>query len=225
MNSTNNTQKKSKSAILAAIGMIVMILLSLTQLVPRLRLAGIAVLVGVAFFFIVKAVAKTPRPQSGLCFKSFFFDLKKPGVLLWTLLPIVTGIVPIFIGDLIFDHAFSAHVLDRVDGMLSFENILLLLFQVLILAWGEEIAWRGFFLGNSMKKFPFWLCAVVSSVLFAMGHISDAGIWLLLYDLSFVFIDSMIFSIIFRKSGNCLVSTVSHILGNVAGLIVCFFLI
>lgn len=219
------TQKKSAATTLTVIGLAVMLLLSLTQLLPQLRWAGAAVFVGVAFFFIVEAVAKTPKAQSGLRFSSFLADMKKPGVLLLVLLPVVTGIVPLFLGDLLFDHAFSAHVLGRVEGMLTFENILLLVFQVVVLALGEEIAWRGFFLGRSMQKLPFWLCALLSSLLFAMGHISDAGILLLLYDLSFVFIDSVIFSVIYKKSGNCLISTVSHIIGNAAGLLVCFFLI
>lgn len=217
-----NNHVQNKSTVFTRIGLAVMILLSLTQLIPSLRLAGYSVFVGIAFFFLVEAVAKTPKAQSGLRFGSLFADLKKPGVLVWMLLPVITGIVPLFLGDWIFDHAFSAHVLGRVDGMLSFGNILLLVAQVIILAWGEEIAWRGFFLGKSMQRLPFWLCAIISSVLFAMGHISQAGILLLLYDLCFVFIDSMIFSIVFKKSGNCLVSTVSHILGNAAGLLVCY---
>ena len=219
-----NSNKQKTGTMLTCIGIIVMVLLSLTQLAPQLRMAGYSVFVGVALFFIVEAVTKTPKEQSGLRFKTFAADIKKPGVLLWVLLPIVTGILPLLLGDLIFDHGFSAHVLGRVDGMLTFDNILLLVVQVIVLAMGEEIAWRGFFLGRSMQKLPFWLCAVFSSILFAMGHIADAGIWLLLYDLSFVFIDSMIFSVIYKKSGNCLVSTVSHIAGNAVGMLLCLFL-
>lgn len=208
---------------LTAIGMIVMVILSLTQLIPSLRMAGYGVFVGIAFFFIVEAVAKIPKEQSALQFKSFPRDIKKPGVLIWVLLPIVTAIVPMMLGDLLFSGGFSKHVMSRVDGMLTFENIPLLAFQVIILAFGEEIAWRGFFLNHAMQKSPFWFAAVASSILFAMGHISTACSWLLLYDLFFVFIDSMIFSIIFKKSGNCLVSTVSHIVGNAVGILVCFF--
>ena len=217
-------QKGKSAANLTAAGMSAKILLSLTQLIPTLRFAGYAVFVGVACFFVAEAIEKTPKSQSALRFGSFWSDLKKPTVLLWVLLPVVTAIVPILLGDLNFDHAFSAHVVGRVDGMLSFENILLLVCQVVILALGEEIAWRGFFLERSMRRFPFLLCAVVSSVLFAMGHISDAGIALLLYDLSFVLIDSILFSVIYKKSGNCLVSAASHVLGNAVGLMACLLL-
>ena len=225
MDHENTTQSQNKSAVLITIGLIVMLLLSLTQLVPSLRLAGYSVLVGIAFFFVVEAVAKTPKDQSGLRFGSFLSDLKKPGVLIWVLLPVVTAVIPLLLDKWVLHMGFGEHVIGRTDGMLSFENITVLTLQVIILALGEEIAWRGFFVGKSMSRFPFWLCAVVSSVLFAGGHISDGAVALVLYDISFVYIDSMIFAIIYKKSGNCLISTVSHIIGNVVGMILTFMVI
>ncbi|WP_455580697.1 CPBP family intramembrane glutamic endopeptidase [Dysosmobacter sp.] len=177
---------------------------------------------GIAFFFITEAIEKTPKNESGLRLEGFFSDLKKPSVLVWVLLPVATAIIPFVLDDLTLHMNFAEHVLGRTDGMLSFENVAMLVFQVIILAWGEEIAWRGFFVGKSMGRFPFWLCAIVSSLLFAIGHISDGAAGAILYDIGFVFIDSMIFAVIYKKSGNCLVSTVSHIIGNAVGLAYCF---
>ncbi len=225
MDNNNTAQNKGKSAVLTVIGLTVMLLLSLTQLIPSLRMAGFSVFVGIAFFFIVEAVAKTPKEQSGLRFKTFVSDIKKPGVLLWVLLPVVTGIVPLLLGDAIFQSGFSAHVIGRTSGMLSFGTLILLALQVIVLALGEEIAYRGFFLGKSMQKLPFWVCAVGSSILFAMGHIATGDTWLVLYDVSWVFIDSMIFSVIYQKTGNCLISAVSHIIGNAVGLLACLILL
>lgn len=212
---------KDKSATLTTAGLIVM-LLSLTQLVPSLKLAGYSVILGVPLFFIAEALAKRPKEQSYLRFKSFGTDIRKPGVIIWVLLPAVTAIASLLLGDLIFKGGFSAHVLGRTDGMLSFENLPMLVFQLFILALGEEIAWRGFFLGSAMRKLPFWVCAAVSSALFAMGHVASGNTALVLYDIAWVFIDSMVFCVVFKKSGNCLISTVSHILGNAVGLILTF---
>ena len=225
MDNATNAQLQKKSGILITIGAIIMILLSLTQLIPSLRLAGYSVFVGIAFFFIVEGVDKTPKERSGLRFKTFWSDMKKPGVWLWVLLPVVTAVVPFLLDQWLLKMDFAAHVIGRTDGMLSFENIPLLIGQIVILAWGEEIAWRGFFVGKTMNRYPFWLCAVVSSALFACGHISDGAIGLLLYDIGLVFLDSLIFSVIYRKSGNCLVSTVAHIIGNAAGIAVSFMLV
>ncbi len=98
--------------------------------------------------------------------------------------------------------------------MLSFNKIPLLIGQVILAAWGEEIAFRGFFVGKAMKIFPFWLCAAVSSIVFAAGHIAPGDAGLVLYDVAGIFIDSVLYAIVYRKSGNCMISTIAHILSN-----------
>lgn len=225
MGKNTNDRANDKCFILTVIGLIIMLLLSLTQLLPSLRLAGYSVFVGIAFFFFVEAVSKMPNYQSGLRFRSLISDMKKPGVLIWVLLPVATAIVSPLLGDWLFSSEYTAHVIGRAGSILAYDHILALVFQVPVLALGEEIAWRGFFIGKSLCRFPFWLCAVVSSVLFAIGHIASGNIVLVIFDVAFVFLDSMIFSIVFKKSGNCLVSTISHIIGNAVGMLFCFSMI
>ncbi len=216
---------KNKTALVALIGMAIMVVLSLTQLVPSIQLAGIAVFVGVGFFFITEALAKTPKDQSGLRFKTFFADLKKRGVLILALLPVITAILPLAIDHFFMNGEYMAHVLNRSGSIMPYDNVFLSVILLFVLALGEEIAWRGFFLGFSSSRFPFILCAIASSVLFAMGHVDEGKTWIVLYDTALVFIDSMIFSFVFRKSGNCLVSTASHIIGNAVGLFICFVIL
>lgn len=212
-----------KSTVFTIIGITAMILLTLTKAVPSSQIAGYAVFVGIACFFLVEALAKTKGAESGLRFKTVFEDMKKPGVLLWMLLPIVSVIATHAGGTLIFGKEFTSHILGRTSSMLSFDKIPLLIGQLIIAALGEEIAFRGFFAGKAMKIFPFWLCAVVSSVTFAAGHIAAGHIaagnaGLVFYDVATIFIDSIIYTIVYRKSGNCLVSTVSHIFSNATAL-------
>ncbi len=208
------TDNNKKSAVLTLIGIIIMVLLTVTKVVPTSNIAGYSVFVGIAFFFITEAVAKTKDPESGLRFKTIGSDLKKPGVLLWMLLPSVSGIVTLVVGNLIFSGEFAAHVMGRTGTFLSFNQAALLIGQVILAAFGEEIAYRGFFFGKSSKLFPVWLCALASSAVFAAGHIAAGNTALVVYDVAAVFIDSLIFSVIYHKSGNCVISTFSHILGN-----------
>ncbi|MDO4549518.1 MAG: type II CAAX endopeptidase family protein [Clostridia bacterium] len=217
----NHSVKTNKGHILTITGLIAMVLMTLTKIVPSSQIAGYSVLVGIAFFFIVEAVEKTPPAESGLRFKTFFADIKKPWVIILVLLPVVSGIVTLIVGDLVFAGDFRAHIMGRTDSMLSFDKTPVLIFQVVVAALGEEIAWRGFFVGRTMKMYPFWLCAVVSSVLFAAGHIAVGNFGLVLFDVATIFIDSLIYAAIVRKTGNCLISTFSHILCNAAGLIAC----
>ena len=216
------TGNNKRSAVLTLIGIAVMILLAFTKVVPSSNIAGYSVFVGIAFFFIIEAVAKTPNAESGLRFDTIVEDIKKPGVIVWLLLPSVSGIVTLVVGNLMFSGEFVVHVMGRTSSILSFDKIALLIGQVIIAAFGEEIAYRGFFLGKGMKIFPFWFCAVVSSLAFAAGHIATGDMGIVVYDIAAVFIDSLIFSVIYHKSGNCMISTFSHILGNAISIVAVF---
>ena len=216
------TGNNKRSAVLTIIGITVMILLTFTKIVPSSNIAGYSVFVGIAFFFIIEAVAKTPNAESGLRFDTIVEDIKKPGVIVWMLLPSVSGIVTLVVGNLMFSGEFVVHVMGRTSSILSFDKIALLIGQVIIAAFGEEIAYRGFFLGKGMKIFPFWFCAVVSSLAFAAGHIATGDMGIVVYDIAAVFIDSLIFSVIYHKSGNCMISTFSHILGNAISIVAVF---
>lgn len=208
------TGNNKKGAVLTLIGMIVMILLAVTKVVPSSQIAGYSGFVGIAFFFITEIACKTRGSESGLRFNTIVADLKKPGVIIWLLLPSLSGIATLVVGNMIFDGEFVAHVMGRTSSILSFDKTALLTGQVILGAFGEEIAFRGFFFGKSSKLFPIWVCAIVSSVVFAAGHIATGNTWVVAYDIATVFIDSLVFSVIYHKSGNCVISTFSHILGN-----------
>lgn len=216
------TGNNKKSAVLTLIGITVMILLTLTKVVPSSTIAGYSVFVGIAFFFITEAVCKTRGAESGLRFNTIVADFKKSGVIIWTLVPSVSGIVTLVVGNMIFGGEFVAHVMGRTSSILSFDKTALLIGQVIIAAFGEEIAYRGFFFGKSQKLFPIWVSAVVSSAVFAAGHIATGNTGIVIYDIASVFIDSLIFSVIYHKSGNCVISTFSHILGNAISLVAVF---
>lgn len=216
------TGNNKRGSVLTLIGITVMILLTFTKVVPSSSIASYSVFVGIAFFFIIEAVAKTPNAESGLRFNTIVEDIKKPSVIVWILLPSLSGIVTLVVGNLIFSGEFVVHVMGRTSSILSFDKTALLIGQVIIAAFGEEIAYRGFFLGKGMKIFPFWLCAVVSSITFAVGHIASGNLGIVVYDIAAVFIDSLIFSVIYHKSGNCVISTFSHILGNAISLVAVF---
>ncbi len=214
----NETNKKS--ALLTVLGIAIMVILTATKAVPTSNIAGFSVFVGLAFFFIVEAVGKIPREESGLRFSTILNDIKKPGVMIWVLLPVASCLLTDAVGRLLFRGEFLEHVMGRTGELLTFDKVPLLAVQVVVAALGEEIAYRGFFLGKSAKIAPFWLCAAVSSAVFAAGHISAGGVGVVLFDVACVFADSQIFSVIYRKTGNCAVCTVAHILGNATGIVV-----
>ena len=218
----NRSVKTDRCTVLTVVGVLFMILLTATKIVPSSQMAGYSVFVGILFFFLVEAAEKPCPEDSGLRFNTILADLKKTGVLLWMLLPMVSSAATLLVGNLIFGRGFVDHVLGRTSAILSFGQIPLLVGQVILAAWGEEIAFRGFFVGKAMKKYPFWLCAVVSSLVFAAGHIAVGSAALVLFDIATIFIDSVLYAIIYRRSGNCMISTFSHILCNGVGIALTF---
>ncbi len=218
----NRTTQKDKGMILTAVGITLMILLILTQFTPSAQLAGYSVFVGLASFFLAEWLSKTPEAKSGLRFTTFFADLKKCGLLLWLVIPVVSAIGSILLGNLLFQNGYVDHVLGRTDTILTFENALILFGQLLVAGLGEEIAFRGFFTGKGMTIVGFWPAALTSSVFFALAHLSAGDPAIVAYDLAGIFFDAMIYSLIYRKTENCLISTVSHFLVNAVGLLFVF---
>lgn len=151
------TSNNKKSAVLTLIGITVMILLTLTKVVPSSTIAGYSVFVGIAFFFIVEVVSKTRGSESGLRFNTIAADLKKPGVILWVLLPSVSGIAALVVGNVIFGGEFVAHVMGRTSSILSFDKTALLIGQVIIAAFGKKLHIEVSSLENPQKYFRFGL--------------------------------------------------------------------
>ena len=216
------TNKPTISRTLTIIGILAMILLVSTKFLPMPSIEGYSIFVGIAFFFLIEFIEKTPEKESGLRFTTILSDLQKPGALIWVLLPIVSSIGSILLGKLLFDNGFVDHVLGRTGSLLSFDRLPLLIGQLIIGALGEEIAFRGFFVGKGMKQFPYWVCAIVSSLVFALAHFAQGTTVIVIYDLIGIFIDALIYATIYRKTGNCLISTIAHFLCNAVGLILTF---
>lgn len=197
--------------------LVVMSLLSITALfgmqVGNTSLAGISVFFGVVYFFIHKRRHNIPREASGLDFRSFCRTLRNKSIWLWILLPIGFDIIAIGMSKLIVPEYLS-HIISRVDGVLSFDKLAILIPQLLIFALGEEIAWRALFQKLSAKYMPFTPALLLTSLLFAIGHAAEGSTTVVLYDLLFVFLNSAVYGLVFRKTDNAYVSTISHFLSN-----------
>ncbi len=215
----NNSLKKDKVTILTLIGMALMTVLTVLKAVTQSQIAGAALLItGLAFFFIVEGVSKTPDSESGLSFKRFITDLKKPGVIILILIMIVLTPSEMFLSKVFFGNAYIEHVMGRVN-VPDLSQFLLLLFTQIITVVGEEICFRAFFVGKGMKHFPFWPVAIVSAILFAAAHFASGEPAIVAWDLGGIFIDAVLFAVLFRKSGNCLITAIPHFLNNMIGFI------
>ena len=215
------SMKKDKVRMITLIGMAVMIIAVAVKAATASMIAAAAIhIAGLACFFIIEGIEKTPDSESGLSFKRFFPDLKKPGVLPLILFMIVLSPVEMLLSKVVFDSASIEHVLGRID-VPGLDQLPLLLISQIVSVLGEEIEYRAFFVGKGMKRFSFWPVAVAGAVLFAAAHYAAGPAGIVAWDMGAIFIDAILFAILYRRTGNCLISFVPHFLNNMIG----FFLV
>ncbi len=208
--------------IVPLIAMFAMAIVSFSNLFG-IKIAGISVIIGVVSFFINKAFQKQSFKDSGFDVKAIRTDLKDRKIWLWIALPLIMNLVCFVISKL-FLPEYMKHVLARTEIFVSFESVILLVLQLAILALGEEIAWRAFFQNQLSKILQIIPTLLISSVLFAFGHFTEGNIIIVTYDIFFVFVNSILYGIIFHKSNNAWISAISHFTANLFGIVILMLL-
>ncbi len=213
--------KKDKAAVITLIGMAVMLIAVAVKAATSSVIAAAAIhIAGLACFFIIEGIEKTPDSKSGLSFKRFFSDLKKPVVIPLILFMLVLSPAEMLLSKAVFGSAYIDHVLGRIS-VPGLDQLPLLLFSQIVSVLGEEIEYRAFFVGKGMKRFSFWPAAVAGAILFAAAHYAAGAAGIVAWDLGGIFIDAILFAILYRRTGNCLISFIPHFLNNMIG----FFLV
>ena len=213
--------KKDKSSVIILTGMAVMIIAVAVKAATSSVIAAAAIhIAGLACFFIVEGIEKTPDPESGLSFKRFFSDLKKPWVIPLIIFMLVLSPAEMLLSKAAFGSAYIDHVLGRLD-VPGLDQLPVLLFTQIVSVLGEEIEYRAFFVGKGMKRFSFWPVAIFGAVIFAAAHYAAGPAGIVAWDLGAIFIDAILFAILYRRTGNCLISFIPHFLSNMIG----FFLV
>ncbi len=212
--------KKDKVSVITLIGMAVILIAVAVKAATSSVLAAAAIhIVGLACFFTIEGIEKTPDSESGLSFKRFFSDLKKPGVIPLILFMLVLSPAEMLLSKAVFGCAFIDHVLGRIN-VPGLDQFPLLLFNQIVSVLGEEIEFRAFFVGKGSKRFSFWPVAVAGAVLFAAAHYSAGPAGIVAWDLGGIFIDAILFAVLYRKTENCLISFIPHFLNNMIGFFI-----
>ena len=193
-------------------GIVPLIIFAILALSP---LSGLAIIFSIVY--IVNERRKTKNGGSVLTFHwaKTKEDIRKYWWLI--LLPFVS-----VIGQIVFAYfalpTFHEHVLERVEPMLQMGTIVILIPQLLLLAFGEELAFRGFAQEKLSNVINPRVAIIAVSFLFAVAHLSAGTAGVVMYDISFVFIDSLLYGVLFLKTRNVYITTLAHFLANVVGI-------
>ena len=216
-----DSTKNDKVKIITLTGMAVMtVAVAVKAATASVIAAAVIHIAGLACFFIIEGIEKMPDSESGLSFKRFFSDLKKPWVIPLILFMLILSPAEMLLSKAVFGSAYIDHVLGRIT-VPGLDQLPLLLFNQIVSVLGEEIEYRAFFVGKGMKHFSFWPAAIAGAVLFAAAHYAAGPAGIVACDLGAIFIDAILFAILYRRTGNCLISFIPHFLNNMIG----FFLV
>ena len=196
----------SRLSTIKAVVLAFMALVSLTNLFG-LSAAGISVIIGVIAYFVLMRLEKKTLSAYGLDFRAIGKTIRKPSLVFWMILPTIMNFLVLFLASLILP-TYVDHVVSRSEGMLSVNILPTLIIQLLVLALGEEIAWRGVFQKQLNGFIAFVPALAVTSVLFSLGHLTSGALEIVAYDVLFIFVNSLIYGYLFKKTHNVWISTV-----------------
>lgn len=212
----------TRPSIPSAAGMAVMAVLCLTPLLG-LWWAGIAVPLGIALFLVDRAMGHRLVMGSGEHLRAYGALLRRPRLWLWIAPPALVYVAALVAANgLIPDYVDAAW--DSIGSLRSPALVAKVLFELSLLALGEEIAWRGFFqqqLRRLMSPLP---AITLSALLPALGRISAAPAGVVVYDMAVTALCALLFGLIFERTRNIWVSTTARFLTSVAGMLTLLFL-
>ncbi len=182
----------------------------------------IGVLAAIAYLIIERNLRKRSSDEIGSNIKNTPKALRENWLYI-LLVVFVTPLITIIIGKFFVPEYFT-HILERVTPYVRLDSFDKVFVQLLILALGEEIAFRAFLQGRLSLFINPRLAILLSSLVFAAVHFSAGGMVVVGLDLLSVFVDSILFGIIFWRSNNVYASTIAHFLGNSFGLIALIFI-
>ena len=182
----------------------------------------VGMLVVIAYLIIEGRLRRRSKEENGFDLRGFPQAVRHTWVFI-LLVVLVTPAISVLIGKLFLPEYFT-HVLERVMPYVQMENLDKLFGQLLILAFGEEIVFRVFLQGRLSLFVNPGLAIFFASLVFAGVHYTPGAPVVVFVDLLSVFVDSLLFGIIYEQSKNVFASTLAHFLGNSFGILLLIYI-
>ena len=174
-------------------------------------------LIPVAYLLIERRLRQHSWGDLGFKISTFGIDVRTN----WILLILLGFIIQPAI--ILWAKACFPEYLAHVQARLPFENgiswaILLPLLAVSLI--GEEMTYRTLIQGRLTPFVGIPAAVGVASILFGLAHLAPGNGLVVLVDVSLIFVDSVLYGLIFARSNNLWLVWLAHLLGDVFGLLV-----
>lgn len=222
MNTTAISKQSASKKVLIETIIIMLITLS-SVLVSNVYLKYL--LEAPAFFYLVIEMfvrRRSPR-DLGFKIKSTPHDLINNIPLLF-LVTIVFQISPLLIGKFIMP-TYIEHLRARMPAIIqtvSVKSIIVVIITIIItslVCFYEELIYRGFFVERLSWFTKPYVAIALSTILFACMHFTPGNSSTVLFDLAGVFLDGIIYGIIYFKTKNIYASFIAHALADIFGIV------
>ena len=183
-------------------------------LVPAL--SGLATLIAlvfpIAYLFAEKWARHRPWKDLGIKRHGFYADFRAN----WRLFLLVVFVLQVIPVALFFALPEGlSHVLGRIPAV---NTLTVAIALIIVLALREELVFRSLF----QERFSWFIgnvpAIVFVSLIFALSHLTIGALLVLAVDLLFVFLDSVVYGLIFARSHNVLLAWLAHLSADIVGL-------
>ena len=178
-------------------------------------------LIPLVYLLVERRLRKRSWSDLGFKVRTFWPDLRANWF--WFVLVGLISQPAVVLLSKVFFPAYLEHVIARLpfgDGM-GWGAILPLLAISLVL---EELTYRTLIQGRLTPYMGAPWAILIASVLFGFAHFAPGLFWIVLLDIGTIFIDSVLYGIIYQRSGNLVITWLAHFVGDVLGLLVLFAL-
>lgn len=179
------------------------------------RVPIIAMIIAIPYWVIEKRKNHKKPGHMGIAPQNILESFKKSGWLI--LMPIASGVTAILLSKLILPD-FYMHVIERTKPILVLDKLFVLFIQLLILALAEEVVFRGFLQAQISARIKPAYAIIITSFFFSIAHYSSGAISIVLYDLFFIFVDSILYGILYERTKSVYACWISHFLANAVGV-------
>ena len=174
-------------------------------------------LLPVVYLLIERRLRHRTWTELGFKFRSFFTDLRAAWI--WFVLVGLVSQPTTALFAKVFLPEYLAHVQARLPFALDM-GLLALLPVLAISLLGEELTYRTLIQGRLVPWIGVPAAIVLASVLFGLAHFAPGPALIVAVDIGMIVVDSILYGIIYARTGSLVVAWAAHFLGDILGLLV-----
>lgn len=219
MDMAKKQNKPDTRILIETLALLVLVIL-LSLLIPQMK--GLFELIPIVYILVEKHLRKRTFNEIGFKLKHTLKDVKAN----WYLILLVAVILQF--GTLIFAKYFIpdfvAHVQSRIP-LVTMSQLIPLFVEITVATFIEEIIYRGFFQERLGRYSGTAISVILTSLVFSFMHFSAGTFIVVAYDIFTIFLDSLIYSIIYHRTKNIFASWVAHYLADLIAVVAMLILI